>query len=210
MCFEEVQLKTAFQDEAITEEHQQDIQAYLRILKLRDESTYRHSIRVGILCEKIAQAAQVAGITPKTLLWAGLLHDIGKTLIPSAVLTKKACFTTEDYAAIEPHVMYGWGMLSQIHDYTAHIIVRHHRFGPHPYPAVLPPLPAHLQPHEAVIHEAARLLALADYFDAITNRENNKFGSPLTGQQKRDQYYGDNSDRFTLIVTLETSGVLGF
>jgi putative nucleotidyltransferase with HDIG domain len=207
----ELSLELAFQGEEITDECQKDILAYLRILKLRDEPTYQHSIRVGLLAEKIAGCLQEHGITPKMLLWAGLLHDIGKALIPPDILNKKAAFTPEDYAAMEPHAKYGWDMLSNVHDYTAQIIVRHHQFGPHPYPAVLPPLPEYLNGKGQMIATAARLLALADYYDALMSRDNEKFGStPLTPAEKRDQYFRDNLDMAELVLQLEAAGIFKF
>src|SRR5271157_2695985 len=197
--------------EGITPGNQDDIRAYLLILKNRDEATYQHSIRVGILASKIAIYAAKPGISAKMMLWAGLLHDIGKALIPPGVLTKKAVFTQDDYAAMEPHVKYGWDMLTSVHDYTAHIIVRHHQFGPHPYPEVLPPLPDHLKDKADQIRIAARLLALADYFDALMNRDNDRNGSaPLTPKMKREIYMRDNSDEKDLVELLESVGVLKF
>jgi HD-GYP domain-containing protein (c-di-GMP phosphodiesterase class II) len=211
ITFEELSLEFAFRDEAIKSEHQQDILAYLRILKLRDEPSYLHSIRVGLMAEKIGAFVQEPGVTPKMMLWAGLLHDIGKTLIPPGVLTKKTSFSREDYEAMEPHVKYGWDMLSHIHDYTAAIIVRHHQFGPKPYPAVLPPLPEYLNGRGPIVHRAARLLALADYYDAMTHRENDKFGGTvMDNAQKKAQYLRDNADETPLIERLIAAGFLKF
>lgn len=204
-------LHTAFVDEGISEGHQDDIKSYLKILKNRDEATYDHSVRVGILASKIAIYAAYPGVSARMMLWAGLLHDIGKTLIPPEVLTKKANFTQEDYAAMEPHVKYGWDMLSNVHDYTAHIIVRHHQFGSNPYPKVLPPLPNHLNGKSEMVQNAARLLALADYYDALMHRENDKSGQkPLSAKEKRGIYFRDNADQKNLIELLESAGVLKF
>ncbi len=145
------------------------------------------------------------------LLWAGLLHDIGKALITPEVLKKTTDFTENDVVAMEPHVKYGWDLLQNVHDYTAHIIVRHHQFGPHPYPAVLPPLPPYLQSKADLIMAAARLLSLADYYDAMMHRRNDKWGNlPLETQQKREKYHIDNADEEALIVTLEELGVFSF
>lgn len=197
--------------EGITPGNQDDIRAYLLILKNRDAATYDHSIRVGILASKIAIYAAKPGISAKMMLWAGLLHDIGKALVPPGVLTKKAAFTQEDYAAMEPHVKYGWDMLNDVHDYTAHIIVRHHQFGPHPYPAELPPLPDHLKGRAEQIQTAARLLALADYYDALMHRNNERNGStPLTSKMRREIYMRDNADEKDLVELLESVGVLKF
>lgn len=204
-------LDEALENESIAPEHWDDIKHYLSILKNRDLKTYEHSIRVGILASKIAIYAAKAGISAKMLLWAGLLHDIGKALVPPNVLCKTANFTDEDFAAMEPHVKYGWDMLNQVHDWTAHIIVRHHRFGAHPYPKELPPLPEYLKDKEDMINMAARLLAMADYYDALTNRNNDKNGAkPLTPSQKRDIYLKDNADQKELAELLISLGVLKF
>lgn len=204
-------LELAFQGKDIKAEHQENILAYLRILKLRDYATYHHSIRVGLLAERIAMVADEPGITPKMLLWAGLLHDIGKALIPIAVLTKTSCFTEADAAVMEPHVKYGWDMLSHVHDYTANIIVRHHQYGMRPYPAELPPLPEHLSDRLHLIDRAARLVALADYYDAMTHRKNDKFGgADQTPQEKREKYIRDNQDQKGLVEKLANLGVFSF
>lgn len=204
-------LSRALADEGVAQGHQDDIRAYLKILKNRDEATYEHSIRVGVLASRIAIYAAKEGISARMLLWAGLLHDVGKALIPPGVLTKKESFTQEDYMAMEPHVRYGWDMLSSVHDYTAHIIVRHHQFGPRPYPADLPPLPEYLNGKGEIITIAARLLALADYFDALMHRKNDRNGSkPLTSTERREIYMRDNADQKDLIELLESVGVLRF
>src|SRR5271154_3742724 len=132
MASSEETLDEALAQEGIAPGNQEDIRVYLRILRNRDERTFEHSVRVGILASKIAIYAAKPGISARMMLWAGLLHDIGKALIPPGVLTKKEAFTQDDYAAMEPHVKYGWDMLSGVHDYTAHIIVRHHQYGPRP------------------------------------------------------------------------------
>jgi putative nucleotidyltransferase with HDIG domain len=211
MATSDEMLDEALAQEGIAPGHRDDIRAYLKILRNRDERTYEHSVRVGILASKIAIMAAKPGISARMMLWAGFLHDIGKALLPPGILTKKAAFTQEDYAAMEPHVKYGWDMLSSVHDYTAHVIVRHHQFGPNPYPKVLPPLPDHLKDKAGMINEAARFLALADYYDALTHRDNDKNGkAPLTPKMRREIYMRDNADQKDLVELLESVGVLKF
>jgi polar amino acid transport system substrate-binding protein len=211
MATSDEMLTEALSQEGVTPGHQDDIRAYLKILRNRDEKTYEHSVRVGILASKIAIYAAKPGISARMMLWAGFLHDVGKSLVPPGVLTKKEAFTREDYAQMEPHVKYGWDMLSNVHDYTAHVIVRHHQFGPNPYPKELPPLPAHLNGKAEMVNAAARLLALADYYDALMHRDNEKNGrAPLTSKQKREIYMRDNADQKDLVELLESVGVLKF
>jgi len=211
MTSSEQVLNDAFESEGIAQNHRDDIKVYLQILKNRDQKTYEHSIRVGVLASKIAIYAAQPGISAKMLLWAGLLHDIGKALVPPAVLTKTSNFTKEDFAAMEPHVQYGWDMLNNVHDWTAHIIVRHHQFGPNPYPAELPPLPDYLSDKAEMIQTASRLLAMADYYDAMMHRNNDKNGTkPLKPKQRREIYMKDNTDMRWLAELLESMGVLKF
>ena len=204
-------LDDALELEGITPGNRDSIKTYLRILKNRDEKTYEHSVRVGVLASKIAIYAAVPGVSARMLLWAGLLHDVGKALVPPGILTKTSNFTQEDYAAMEPHVEFGWNMLNNVHDWSAHILVRHHQFGPKPYPAELPPLPEHLKDKADIIQIAARLLAMADYYDAMMYRNNDRNGQkPLTPKQRREIYMRDNADQKQLIELLESVGVIKF
>ncbi len=204
-------LNNAMELEGITQGNQDDIRAYLTILRNRDEATYAHSVRVGILASKMAVYYAKPGVNSRMMLWAGLLHDIGKALISSELLTKKDGFTEEDKKAMEPHVLYGYDMLRGVHDFTAAIIVQHHTFGAQPYPKFVPPALGYMSTYATVINRAARLLALADYYDALMNRDNDKNGSkPLSAKERRDIYIRDNADQKDLIELLESVGVLKF
>ena len=76
-AFEQI-LDDALEMEGIPQNHRDDIRAYLQVLRNRDQKTYEHSVRVGVLASKIAIYAAVPGISARMLLWAGLLHDVGK------------------------------------------------------------------------------------------------------------------------------------
>ncbi len=211
MATSEKVLEEALELEGVSPSNRGSIKTYLQILRNRDEKTYEHSIRVGVLASQIAIYAAKPGISARMMLWAGLLHDIGKALVPPSVISKTSNFSGEDTAAMEPHVKYGWDMLNNVHDWTAQIIVRHHQFGPKPYPAELPPLPEHLRDRAEMIQTAARLLAMADYYDALKNRNNDRNGQkPLTSSQRREAYMKDNADMRELAELLESVGVLRF
>lgn len=213
----EGQLIQAMDLNGISDTNQEKIFNYLKILDGKDPATAQHSMRVAVLAGQIARVEATPGIIPKMLLWAGALHDIGKVAIPLETLAKTEKFTKKDMKAMEPHVLLGWQMLERQFDYTAAIIVRHHQFGPKPYPAKLPELPEWLEPKKAVINGAARQLALADFYDALMNRKNDKSKKgkagakkELTGNDKRQLYYEANADKARLIVTLEEIGILKF
>lgn len=215
----EGRLLSAMDLNGIGDASQERIFDYLKVLHDKHPDTAQHSMRVGLLAGTIARIAAVPGITPKMLIWAGCLHDIGKVIVDLETLNKVEKFTKKDYKKMEPHVILGWQILDKIHDYTAAIIVRHHQFGPKPYPSKLPELPEWLEPKKALLNTAARQLALADYYDAMMNRKNDKntkkakgkkAPKELTGEEKRQKFYADNMDQSRLIALLEQQGVFKF
>jgi putative nucleotidyltransferase with HDIG domain len=203
-------LRMALGFERITEHNQKSIFSYLTILQMRDENTFKHVVRVGLTSRKAAKFYCMPGITPKMMMWAGLLHDVGKALIDRDILQKTVNFTPEDMAAMEPHVQLGWQLLERVHDVSAHIIVRHHQFGLKPYPKELPPLPEYLAPKREMIEDAARLLSLVDYYDAITTRNNDKFDAPLTPEQRKEAFIANNADLSELATILIEKGIFKF
>ena len=210
MLREEECLVAGLNKYGIKGEHRESIERYLGVLRARSEETFRHSVRVGILAARIGEHLGAEGIKAKTLLWAGLLHDIGKALVDPDLFEKKDRFTEEDYKRMEPHVEYGFRLLRQVHEWTAHIIVRHHRFGKRPYPAELPMTQLSGGELAKTFDLYARLLALADYYDALTTRDNDKFGRQLSADEKRDLYLRENADQKELILELIKAGVLMF
>jgi putative nucleotidyltransferase with HDIG domain len=205
----------------ISDVSQERIFDYLKVLNDKHPDTAQHSMRVGLLAGTIARIEAIPGITPKMLIWAGCLHDVGKVVVDLETLNKVEKFTKKDMKKMEPHVIMGWQMLDKLHDYTAAIVVRHHQFGPKPYPAKLPELPSWLEPKKDLINKAARTLALADYYDALMTRKNDKNAKPvkgkkaavkkeLTGEEKRQLFYRDNGDKGRLIALLEEQGVFRF
>lgn len=203
-------LSSAFERFGVSEPNRVSIRRYLDLLGIRDESTRRHSVRVGLRAAEVAPFVQDPQVPPKMMLWAGLLHDVGKILVDPDLFGKTGAFTEDDYRRMEPHVEYGWRVLRDVHPVTAYILLRHHRFGPHPYPEALPPLPPFLEDKREVIDRAGRLLALVDYYDALMTRDNAKFGGKLDAAGKRANFLAANADETDLILRLEQAGVFTF
>lgn len=202
-------LEQAFFDLSMSRIHRLNIRAYLDILWLKHRPTYEHSIRVGALC---LRAAQTLGMNSRALFWGGTLHDIGKILVDPRVLQKSSSFSQKDYAAVRPHVIFGYRMFQRVHPYTAELVARHHRFQLHPYPKRLPK-PVVPWPRRTLkkIEKEARLLALMDFYDALTRRRNTRFiGNTKVGGQLRKILYDNNPDVSAQIDQLIKAGVLSF
>jgi putative nucleotidyltransferase with HDIG domain len=129
---------------------------------LRDPITGSHSRRVAELAGKLVRYMQVMGTEAELIETAARLHDIGKIGIPDAVLNKPGEFTHTDRMLMEQHSTKGADLLSGYLDFSrgADIVRYHHeRWDGQGYPN-------RKKGHE--IPFGARLIAVADAFDAIT------------------------------------------
>src|SRR5690606_34505063 len=96
---------------------------YLFLDRLRKYhlQTYYHSLRVSQLCFQVARQAGMDLDQCIIGLQSGLLHDVGKLRVPKQLLSKKGALTTDEYKAVQMHVIYGVEMLKEkgYHDETS-------------------------------------------------------------------------------------------
>lgn len=208
----ETTLEQAYDELAINQDQRKSLHTYLEVIRKRDEATYHHCIRTGLLGKDIAK---YLGLEQKALFYAGLLHDLGKVLVDGDLLRKRTPFTEEDYRRIRDHPVDGHNMLSGIHEHTAQIIVRHHRYQHNPYPADSElPQPKVRYTGEVMekIERYARLLSIADFYDAVTTRDNAKFEGKLDPVKDVDRikriFKKMKPDDYPVIEDLITKGVL--
>lgn len=188
---------------------EKDIQAMHALhapLREKNEHTYRHylhMLRVGLLAREIGKFMHHE---EKPLLFAGALHDLGKAQSPTEVLGKTCGWHGGDAARMRPHVMDGYRVLRGRFDFTAEIIVLHHRFQMNGYPKKLPfPLHTYDEATKLLIMEYGRILAIADYYDAL-HREDK--GISLNAESVRERMFEGNKDRTKLIEALYKEGIL--
>jgi putative nucleotidyltransferase with HDIG domain len=147
--------------------------ALARAIDAKSSWTAGHSERVTKLALKMAS---ILGLTQKemnTLHQAGLLHDIGKIGIPVSILDKPGKLTVEEYGIIREHPGKGVKILQPIEEYTEVIPVamQHHEwYNGQGYPDRL---------SGEEISFGARILAVADVFDALTSDRPYRVGMPI-------------------------------
>jgi putative nucleotidyltransferase with HDIG domain len=121
-----------------------------------------HSLRVTRYSEAMARALGLAADDLALLRTAAALHDVGKVLVPRAVLDKRGPLTREEIAIIRRHPEDGAAMVDGVAptEVTAMIRFHHERLDGSGYPAGLA---------GDAIPFGARVIAVADSFDAMTS-----------------------------------------
>lgn len=167
---------------------------------------YDHTLRVALLCVEVAKFMH---LDQKALLYAGLLHDVGKIQVPAETLGKTSGWTEKDTQNIRPHVMDGYKMIRGRFDFTAEVILHHHRFQANGYPVIVP---HELHPHclgsQTLIIMYGRILALCDQFDAFhrINDHGGKITVP-TGESIKTLMFKANPDQRVLLDEFYREGI---
>ncbi|MFI1178376.1 HD-GYP domain-containing protein [Streptomyces sp. NPDC020799] len=153
--------------------HQATIRALVQAVDLKDRYTRGHSERVGRASVLIARELGLAGERLEALRFAGILHDIGKLGIPTRLLRKDGPLTPEERRVIELHPEYGHEMVRGIgflNEARAAILHHHERLDGSGYPYGL---------SGRQIPQFARIVAVADAFDAMTSTRSYSRARPV-------------------------------
>ena len=132
-------------------------------LEAKDPYTRGHSERVGAWGRRLASAMGRPAVEIDTVTQAGLLHDIGKIGVPETVLRKRGPLDLDEGALMRNHPLVGAQIVAPF-DFFAEgaLVIRHHheRWDGSGYPDGLA---------GAAIPLGARIVAVADVFDALTS-----------------------------------------
>lgn len=140
------------------------IKSLAHALEAKDPYTRGHSDRVAETAVMIAEHLALSNEELESVRLAGVLHDIGKIGIRENVLNKPGKLSSEEWILIKEHPVVAERILGPIHELKDIIgIVRHHheRYDGSGYPDGL---------RGADIPLGARILGVADAFDALTSR----------------------------------------
>lgn len=141
------------------------------ISELRDsgEYMYSHCLNVALLSMLIGKWMKFDYKKVKTLVYAGLLHDIGKSKVSPAILNKPGALTDEEFEEVKKHTVYGVNICENItgisEDVLKGILMHHEREDGSGYPFGL---------KSEQIHEFGKIIAVADIFDAMTSNRSYK------------------------------------
>lgn len=141
-----------------------DLLIQLSAIRGHDDYTFAHSLNVCVLSVMTGVKMRLPERQLVELAMGALLHDLGKTLVPHAILTKPGPLTAAEWDKVRRHgedafhiLRRQWGLPLAV----AHIAHQHHEnFDGSGYPRGLA---------GDAIHSYARIVAVADIFDAVTS-----------------------------------------
>ncbi len=171
--YHELQLKINSLAADLRSQFLETISAFLKTMEVKDPYIALHSKNVQVYATAIADQMDISDELKQRLESAALLHDIGKVGIPDEILQKTDPLTDDDKQIIEDHVIAGTDILKPIGMFSEElpIIRQHHeRFNGAGYPNGL---------EGKAICIGARIMAVADVFDAITSKRPYRSALPL-------------------------------
>ena len=176
------------------------------IAALMNSTHFAHSQQVAKISGILAQLAGYTAEETEVICQAALFHDIGKNAIPHTILNKPGKLTPEEFHIVQTHTTIGQEQLTrEVQALGAAIIVaqqHHERLDGSGYMGL----------EEKYIHPYAKLVAVADVFDALVSRRSykepwdiertSKYLRGLAGIQFDCQFTTLLLDNMTQILTL--------
>ena len=143
--------------------HLTTVQALISTIEAKDAYTKGHSERVAELSAQIARKMNYSESEIEKIKYAGFLHDVGKVSLENNILNKEGELSKKEYEIVKEHPEVGADIvknvkyLEEVADYVKY---HHERLDGTGYPEGL---------KGDEIPEGARILAVADVYDALTS-----------------------------------------
>ncbi|MEO5874153.1 MAG: HD-GYP domain-containing protein [Streptosporangiaceae bacterium] len=153
--------------------HEAVLAAMCQAVETKDYYTRGHCVRVSQGSVMIAEEIGMRADRIEAIRYAGMLHDVGKLGVPTKVLQKDGPLTEEEYAAIQLHPVRGKEIISEIgflDEALLGIMHHHEKLDGRGYPLGLA---------GEEIPEFARIIGVADAFDAMTTTRSYRPARPI-------------------------------
>jgi putative nucleotidyltransferase with HDIG domain len=183
-----IALENAWNYQKIEEVLEQVVQTLSTTLEIRDPYTAGHQQRVSMLAVALAREMGLSASETKCLRITGLLHDIGKIVVPAEILSKPGKLSDLELNLIKTHARAGYEILKEVKfpwDVATMILQHHEHLDGSGYPGGLK--------GEEIMFEA-RVLAVADAVEAMASHRPYRAGLGLENalaeiSQKRGVWY---------------------
>lgn len=182
------------------------IERLARAAEFRDDNTGQHTERVGQMAALLARQIGMTDTQVSLIRRAAPLHDVGKIGIPDAILLKLGKLTPDEFELVKTHTTIGARILSgsrfSVLRVAEEIAFSHHeRWDGQGYVGI----------HKDQIPLAGRIVAVADVFDALTQKRPYKAAWPVAEaiaeiqHQRAHQFDPDIVDAFLRVIEQQAS-----
>jgi len=164
----------------------------VKMLEIHDVYTKGHSENVANMALALSQELKLSPSDCKQAYWSGLVHDIGKILIPDAILNKAGKLTSEEYEIIKMHPVWGYETLKNSGHLKAiaKIVLHHHeRYDGKGYPN---------QVKGNDIPEISRIITIVDSWDAMCSKRSYK--APLSLEAALQELRDHSGEQFDPVL----------
>lgn len=142
----------------------EEVATLLTDVYVHDNYVFTHSLNVTLYSLSIGLKLGLSQKDLEILGLGGILHDIGKMLVPNEILFKPGKLSSEEFSEMKRHATYGFDILRNMQTIpliVAHCAFQHHeRLNGSGYPRGI---------KSEEIHLFGKILAVADVFDAVTS-----------------------------------------
>ena len=171
-------------------------------LKTADDYTFMHSVAVCALMIALARQLGLDEKQTRDAGMAGLLHDLGKAMIPPEILNKPGKLTEEEFALVKTHPAEGHRLLlggNGISEVTKDVCLHHHeKIDGSGYPECL---------SGDSISLYARMGAVCDVYDAVTSNRPYKAGWDPAESIKRMSEWKGHFDPLVFQAFVKSLGI---
>jgi PAS domain S-box-containing protein len=140
------------------------ITSIIQLLELYDTYTKGHSENVAEMAADIAENMNLSQREIKDSYWSGMVHDIGKLIVPLNILNKKGRLSESEYELIKRHSTWSFKALNKsetLNHVARYVLYHHERWDGKGYPEGL-------TGHEIPL--ISQILAVADAWDAMSSK----------------------------------------
>ena len=164
------------------------ITSIVGVLEVYDKYTSGHSENVAKIAVKIAEELELSSEQQKLVYWSGMVHDLGKLLVPLRILNKTSKLTNDEYDIIKKHPIWGYKALEKgsLDNIAQYVLYHHERWDGAGYPDGL---------KKDEIPLISQILSVADAWDAMTS--NRSYRSSLSKEKALQEIKHNQGTQFS-------------
>ena len=165
------------------------IGAIIRLLEMHDQYTRGHSENVAETAANIAEHMGLSKDEITDTYWAGMVHDLGKLIIPLKILNKEGTLSENEYDLVKNHPYWGYKALNDsesLKPIGKYVLYHHEHWDGKGYPEGL---------KEDEIPIISQILSVADAWDAMTS--NRSYRAPLSKEVAFEELQKNKGSQFS-------------